>query len=377
MRTRTPSGSALQDAVDLYRQPGPVTSLYLSLDAVDDPRGIDLRWRHSRSQLAASGAPESDLRVLDEQVAAARADPGPRVLAAFVADARLLAAHSLERCDEYDLCRYGSLAAGGPFLAWAQRSIGYLVVVTDHTGADISVRRWPAIRDGVSHVEGSHDEIVRTAAGGWRAWSQARYQRRVVDSWEHNATEVAEAVSALARESAAELVLITGDIRSVRMMHDALPQRLQSLTRIVEGGSTRDEEGWSPALDKHLLDAVESTNHATAVALIAAWRSLEGQGRLATAGARATASALRAAKVATLLIGYDSADRRTTWLGPDRHQVALTFAELAPLDLPVHRVPLADAFIGAALATGADVRVVPGDLSGELPDGVGAVLRFP
>jgi hypothetical protein len=83
------------------------------------------------------------------------------------------------------------------------------------------------------------------------------------------------------------------------------------------------------------------------------------------------------AKVAMLLIGYDAAERRTTWLGIDRRQVALTFAELAPLKSPVHGVPLADAFIGAALATGAEVRVVPADVSAELPDGVGAVLRLP
>lgn len=44
--------------------------------------------------------------------------------------------------------------------------------------------------------------------------------------------------------------------------------------------------------------------------------------------------------------------------------------------MPVHRVPLADALIGAALATKADVYFLPPDLADAPPDGVAAVLRY-
>ena len=377
MRTQAASGSAFGQAADLYRHAGPISSLYLSLDAADDVRRIDLRWRHLRAELDTAGAPEGDLLVLDAQVATARRHPGPRVLAAFVANGVLLAAHLLDHCDEHDLSRYDSLPAAGPMLAWSQLEVRYLVVVTDHTGADITERRWPASPEAVVHVEGSNDEIVRTAAGGYGAWSQGRYQRRAVDSWEHNAAEVAATVAGLVDQTAAQLVLVTGDIRSVRMLHEALPAHVQPMVHVVEGSGTRDEEGWSPALEKHLIETVDRSNRAAATALLEFWRDQYGQGSAVTAGLRDTALALREARVATLLIAYDRADERRAWVGPDPQQLALTFHDLADLSVPVRRVPLADAFIAAALATGAEVRVVPADLSAALPDGVGSVLRFP
>ena len=148
------------------------------------------------------------------------------------------------------------------------------------------------------------------------------------------------------------------------------------MVHVVEGSGTRDEEGWSPALEKHLIETVDRSNRAAATTLLAAWRDQYGQGSAATAGLRDTALALREARVATLLIAYDRADERKAWVGPDPQQLALNFHDLADLSVPVRRVPLADAFIAAALATGAEVRVVPADLSAELPDGVGSVLRF-
>ena len=376
MRPPTVRETAVRDAEDLYRQPGPITSLYLGLNEVDDPHRIDLRWHHLRGELSVAGTPEADLALLDEQVTTSRDHRGPRVLAAFCAEGRLLASRLLEQASGPDRAVFGPLPAGGPLLAWAQQRITYLLVVTDHTGADITVRQWPAETQAVTHVEGSNDDIESHAADGWAGLSQSRYQRRAIDSWEHNAVEGAAAVTRAVDESHAEVVLITGDIRSVLLLHEALPAHVRQRARVLDEGGTRGDAGISPAVDADVLDLIERTNTAATNELLHTWRDLTGQAGPATTGARATAAALHEGKVATLLVDYDEANHHTGWLGPEPAQVAVGRHELAPLGVSLHRVPLADALIRAAVATGADVHMLPPNLSDGPPDGVAGILRY-
>lgn len=376
MRTQTARDEAVQEARELYRQQGPVTSVYLGLDDVDTPQRIGQRWRRLRGELSAAGAPDGDLAVLDEQVATSQQHPGPRVLAAFGSDGRLLASRLLEHAPQQDRAYFGPLPLGGPFLAWAQQRVTYLLVVTDHTGADITARQWPAETWAVTHVEGSNDDIESHAGGGWAGLAQSRYQRRAVDSWEHNAEEVASAVTQWADDVQADVVLVTGDVRSVHLLLDALPLHVRQRAHALESGGTRGEGGISPAVDPDVHDLVGRRNTSVTEELLRTWRDLAGQGGPASTGARATAAALREGKVATLLVAYDKANHHTGWLGPEPAQVALGHQELSALGLPVHRVPLADALICASVATGADVHILSSSPEDGLPEGVAGILRY-
>lgn len=125
-----------------------------------------------------------------------------------------------------------------------------------------------------------------------------------------------------------------------------------------------------------MLDLIERTNTAATNEVLRTWRDLTGQGGPTTTGARATAAALREGKVATLLIDYDEANQHTGWLGPEPAQVTVGRHDLAPLSVPLHRVPLAGALIRGAVATGADVHILPPTLSDGPPDGVAGILRY-
>jgi peptide subunit release factor 1 (eRF1) len=196
------------------------------------------------------------------------------------------------------------------------------VVIADKVGADLYARTGPigdhaegrlGGEDVVERsVDGDTENIQRSAPGGW---SQRRFQQRSENTWERNASEAADAVVALADEVQAQLVVLGGDVRATGFLADALPQRIQEITRPIEAASRA--EGASiehMADDVHRLVRTVSAERLTAV--LATFDEELGQHDRAVDGPAAVVTALQMATVETLLVSSKASGDRTAWVGP-------------------------------------------------------------
>jgi hypothetical protein len=83
--------------------------------------------------------------------------------------------------------------------------------------------------------------MLHKAPGG--GWSHLRYQKRAEDSWERNATEVAEAVASLVRRHRPRVVLLAGDPHAKSDFLEHAPAGIRDLT--LELGTGGRAEGTS------------------------------------------------------------------------------------------------------------------------------------
>ena len=323
---------------------GPVVSLYLGLDDRADPNRILLRWRQQRTLLEQRGARPEDLQALEEEVASATFHPGRRALAAFATEGRAHLSWLLERASIEDSSTVGPLPALVPLLSWEQRRTTYLIALADHTGVDLTVGVWPNHDVEIRRVEGTDDEVTPHQSGGWAALAMTRYQRRVLDSWQHNAREAAQAIVEEADAHQVDVIALTGDLRSVQLLRSALPERLTGLVEVMPVGGTRGQAGASPRLQADLDAVITSRAAKRDRALLDRWHDLRGAAHRSVEGAIATSRALEEEAVETLLIG-------------------------------AHSVPRANVKVRDALGSGATVHVLPDPLAGGLIDRVGAILR--
>lgn len=337
------------DALVDFVPRGPVASLYLDTAGVaeDAAEQVRLRWKGLRGQLADDGAPAAALEALDTCVD--DANPGA-TLAAFADEAGLRWARHLPSRHGGSEAVVGALPSLAPLLAARQGEIPYVVVATDRLGADL-LAVVPEHGETQRTVEGEDLHATRSAPGGW---SQRRFQQRAENRWEANAGEVAEAVTKLVDDTAAQLVVATGDVRAVQFLRAALPDRVSALLAEVQGDySTVD----NAAEQAHVLVAETAARRTELV--LAEYARERGQEGKACAGAEPVQSALSAGQAATVL------------LDPTR-----TRGKRAALPEQAGQAPLDDVLIRAAAATDADVWVVPPGAPQLDDSGVGALLRY-
>jgi peptide subunit release factor 1 (eRF1) len=367
--------NTIQSAVDLItarelvRPLTPVASVYLGLAAADPVADAEedllLRWRAIESRLAGQGADRATIDAVGSLVARAVPDQGE--LAVFAAGGRVLLAQPIRGGAPFDRARFGAPADVVPLLAWLQRHPPYVLVVTDRTGADVTAAPGGGAPATTWTVVGPDDEIERNAPGGW---SQPRYQRRAEDSWQHNASAVAESVTRALREVRAGLLMVAGDVRAVQFLRDQLPPsvRRQLTVRHLPGG--RGNDG-SQATRRAAIDAAVDEYVANR-----SWMALERFGergpRATTHGAAATLAALAAGRVDTLFVSTRVDNDRTAWFGPN------SLCAASPEEIPADGAGqvlagrLVDVAVRAALLTDAEVWIV----DQPFPEGVGAICRF-
>ncbi|MEV6958689.1 Vms1/Ankzf1 family peptidyl-tRNA hydrolase [Streptomyces sp. NPDC051207] len=107
-----------------------------------------------------------------------------------------------------------------------------LVAYIDRTGADFELRGATGPRDA-GRLEGRQPPVHRTASADW---SERHFQLKVENTWEHNAGEIAEALSAAYDECGAELVVLVGDTRERPAVHERLPDAVREVTVETEHG---------------------------------------------------------------------------------------------------------------------------------------------
>ncbi len=201
-------------------------------------------------------------------------------------------------------------------------------------------------------------------------------RNRAEDSWRHNAAAVAEACREPLRETGARLLIVSGDVRAVQLLEEHLPASVHAQVSIRHLSGGRHPDG----SERHRAERVAAVTQAAAAehtaALLTRFTEQRGPHGLAVEGRAATLTALAQGRLDTLLVVPGSDGGRFAWFGPQPTQLAR--GDIAPpTGWPeVHRGPVTDVAIRAALLAGAHVRILDPNTTGAPTDGIGGTCRF-
>lgn len=366
----------------LLGRPAPFTTVYLDATR-DDATGaadVQTRWKALRRGLERDCAPAAVLDELDELLRRPTGVPGPhgRVV---VADAegvvvdRVLAeppAQSSAACgDVPDLL---------PAVRAADESTRMLLVELDRQGADLVWSDGSGLRTAeVEVVDGDHDVVHKVPGGGW---SHRRFQNRAEDSWERNAEVVAADLDRQVAERRPEVVLLTGDVRAVALVKDAVGQTVRELLVEVPGGS-RAEGVNRAAFEERVAAVLAAHRERRRDDVLDRFRAEQGRGEGAVTSLDDVVAVLQRGQVAELVLGDPAPgspfalDGRELCVGAGPLELAATAEDLAGIGATgaARRMPALAALVRAAVGQEAGVTFAP-DGAVELVDGVGAVLRW-
>jgi Bacterial archaeo-eukaryotic release factor family 2 len=364
---------------ELLSTPGPYATAYLDATRSKElgPQEVEGRWRALRAALAEQGADEATLDAMQAAVGGHLDVPGSHGQLLVASGGVLRIDDVLPGPPRRETARWAALPHLMPLVAQLGPLVPHVLVVVDRVGAEVTVHG-PDGKDSAS-VQGDDSEVHKTGVGGW---AQNRYQHRAENLWEANARLVAETVESGVKRVAARLVIVAGDVRARTALVDALGEHSRGLVVQLEHGTRADgghDEKLTAAVEEAVARVAAEQDKAVADRFTEAWgRAESGVGDvLATAGLAETVAALRQAQVETLLIVDDPSSDAQAWIGPDPVHIALTAQELTELGV---REPIQDrldaALVRAAAGTDASiVTLAPGQL--DLPDGLGATLRYP
>jgi hypothetical protein len=362
---------SLSEIRTLAAMPEASASVYLDLQSVypvvDTAEDIALRWRALAGRLTDEGADEATVRAIGADVARRPAAPARYV--GFASQGAVRYSRVLPGTTGDDRARFGHAAELAPLLAYQQEHPPYVKVLADRAGADITVVPAGSASGAATEVEGPDDEIERNAPGGW---AQARYQRRAIDSWQHNAAAVAEAVGHALQQVDAQLLLVGGDVRAVQLLREHLDETLHNgvIIETLPGG--RQADGSGPTQEAAVAQAVSDYAADRTGELIDRFQAGHGQAGSAVESIEPTLAALADGRLETLLVVGDTNDDRLAWFGPDL--LCATTRERAGPDAWSGR--LVDVAVRAAVLTDADVRVVPANEGRGPAEGLGGLRRY-
>ncbi|MGN9906796.1 baeRF2 domain-containing protein [Phytohabitans sp. LJ34] len=377
----------------LYAHPGPWASAYLDAtpDTEDAARAVALRWRALRESLAGQGASAGLLSAMDQALDAAPAEPDRRGVALFVSEAAPddVTVERLPTPPRADLARYGALPHTMPLVAQRGEEVGWLRVVADRTGGDLTAFDTGGVRPGagvappaeagtvpptgtVRHsetVRGHESYPIRKVKPG--GWSQARYQREAETTWQRNTGDVAAATTELADTLGPDVLVLAGDVRARQLLLDQLPKRWRERAVVTDAGSRAAGADPEPLDDATTVAVADVADRRTRDA-VDRFGAQAGVGN----GLAAVVNALQREQVEAMLIVDDPSSTDELWIGPEPAQLALDPAQLTEMGVeePV-RVRADAALVRAVAGTGADLVLVGPD-DADLRHGVGAVLRY-
>jgi hypothetical protein len=361
----------LHSLAGVYQHHAPFATIYLDTSgAVDHAlQRIETRWKDVLRELREAGIDGQTC----EALTAARG-PAPHlegstlVLVASAGQVHL--ARSLPDAPATEIVRVSALPYLLPLVDWAQTRVPYVIVLTDREGGDVLGYTDDASPDITGTVDAARFPIHKTGKGGWSA---LRFEHKVENDWKATARDVAESVSRAAELLSARLIIAAGDVHAVQDVREALPENLQSRYVVVEGGRARD--GSDELVATRVLEELAKVVAADTEALLADFAEAIARG--AADGVVATVAALQMAQVATLLLSEAMDETASLFFGPDPLQLSVSPSDVVDMGAAVATEGSAvDVLLRAALASDADVRLVPADTSASPSEGVGALLRF-
>ncbi|MFJ9737551.1 Vms1/Ankzf1 family peptidyl-tRNA hydrolase [Streptomyces sp. NPDC101166] len=358
----------------LYEHSGPWASVYVdtSRHTESTPHERRLTAAAMARQLAEQGADEATCRAVEKAIDELRRSGEPHGRALFARAGEVVLDPPLARPPQADHAEWAPLPRVTPLLELAGQDPLCLVAYVDRRGADLELRSGLG-RQEAGTVTGRQYPIHRTSSADW---SERHFQLKVENTWEHNAGEIADNVSACQEETGADLIVLVGDDRERRAVHERLPQRLRD--RVVEAphgaGSRLLDEDVESARAEHTRRRAEAE-----LERFLAARAPDGEGRSgAVEDVPALVEAAREHRIDELLIRADGPDtRREVWIGEDSDQLAVRRTELKTLGEQNSWAARADdALIRSAVTTDAPVLVLPPESEETPVGGLGALLRW-
>lgn len=366
----------------LLGRPSPFTTVYLDATrtgANGDAEAAD-RWRAVRRSLERDGASAGVLDDIAELVSVATGVRGPhgRVV---VADAEgVVVDRVLSEPPTQSYAVFGPAPALLPAVRAADETVTYLLVAVDRNGADLTWAAGGTVRtEGgpeTETVDGGHDDVHKTREGGL----DRRSQTRAEDSWGRNAEAVAAVLDKRVAERSPDLVLITGDVRAVSLVRDAVGQPTREQLVEVPGGG-RGEGLKKGSFEAHVAEALAAVRKQRSDAVLNRFREAQGRGGGAVTALDDVIEVLRRGQVAELVLHVDSLTsglaERTLWVGPEPLQVATSAGDLESIGVTggAEEMDANVALVRAALGQDAGLTFAE-DGTVDLVDGIGAVLRW-
>ncbi|NEB05446.1 Vms1/Ankzf1 family peptidyl-tRNA hydrolase [Streptomyces sp. SID13726] len=356
----------------LYEHPGPWASVYVdtSRHTADTPHERLLTAAAAARELSRQGADEATCRAVRESLEELRHSSEPHGRAVFARAGEVALRLPLTRSPDGSLVRWAALPHAAPLLELAGEDPVCVVAYVDRKGADIELRGAFG-RQGAGAVSGRPWPVHRTSSSDW---SERHFQLRVENTWEHNAAEIADALAVCQEETGADLLVLVGDEREKRSVHERLPKRLHAL--VVEAG----HGAGSRLLDEDVEDARAGHVRQRAERELERFRAARAPGDDgrpgAVEGVPALVEAAREHRIDELLVHPDGPDaHREVWIGEDPDQLAVRRTDLKILgEQNSWSARADDALIRSAVATGAPALSVTAD---EAPvGGLGALLRW-
>lgn len=366
----------------LLDRPGPWASVCVDATrrAEDVAERHALMARAAHDELSAQGADEATCQAVHDALAAPRREGDAPGRAVYAASGEVVLDAPLGAAPQTDLVCWSALPRLTPLVELTTQDPACLLAYIDRTGADFELRAGPGAQLEAGGVEG-RDWPVQGA--GRADWSERRFHLSAEHAWRENAAAIAEELERLWQECHPEVVLLVGDPRERREVHDRLPEPVRAVTCESEHGGRAAGARDSPPLERDIAQvravrAQEAAEDALERYRAERARAAAGPQQIyAAEGVHALVEAAREHRIGTLLIEPGGSDLgHEVWVGPDPDQVAerrgetsaLGAAEPAPARVD-------DALLRSAAATGAEVLRVHG------PDaptgGLGALLRWP
>lgn len=360
---------------DRFRQlldaPGPFASVYFddSHDTHDAEAQLELKWRALREQLEEQGFDESVTDEIGRAVMDLRAPVGRSGRAVVAGANGVLLNEHLLRPTAKPVVRVSDLPYIVPIVELGIPHPTYLLVVVDHTGADLTTHIDGVLRSET--VEGGGHPVHKAARAETSGHGDP--QLRTEESGRKNIRAVADRVGELFDHNDFDTIFVVGEVRSRSDLVAALPERISERTVPLNAGarhSGTDFEDIQRAIE------AESAKRRLSVIDSAAERFTAEVGRqsgLAAEGLGAVCSALRQGAVDTMIIGEIDdatvvADEGLTAVAPNADVLSEQGSAPAKTLRADEALPLLAISVGAHLVR-TDERIDPAD-------GIGAVLRY-
>lgn len=373
----------------LIHHDGPLTTVCLDATRGDEAGGdreVRSRWNGMRRALERAGAPARTLDAVEEVVLRPTHVPGPHGRYVVASGDTVIFDRVLAAPPVRDEAFHDGAPSLAPAVAAIDEAVRYLLVEIDRQGADLtwSGTESEAPRTALGSVEGGHDVTHKAHAGGWSGWSSRRMEARVEDSWERNAEAVAAELDRAVAEHRPEIVLVTGDVRAVNLLKDAVSRPTAEILTEVPGGSRADGVK-EDAFAQNLHEVVEAYRARRREQVADRLREALGRGDGAVTSLADLVDVLRKGQVAELVVVRNAAgasvahlDEKTLWVGPDPLQLGQRRQDLTDLGVPDDQARELRADIAVLRAAVGQDAGFTFALEGsvDLVDGVGALLRW-
>jgi peptide chain release factor subunit 1 len=355
----------------LLDAPRPFASVYFddSHDTHDAEAQLELKWRAVREELENHGADQAIIEGIEDAVLNLRPPIGRSGRAVIASAAGVVINEHLSRAAATTVVRVSELPYLVPILEQSFDHPDYVLVVVDHSGADITTHIGATLRSET--VDGGGFPVHHAAGAETAGYGDP--QLRSDEAARKNMRAVADRVAELVDDKGIEMIFVVGEVRSRSDLLATLPERLRDRAVALEVGARHSGHDFGEiqqAIEDEFVKRQVSTIDDVAQRFTA---EIGRQSGLAAEGLDAVCSALRQGAVETLIIGEIGdatvvADEALSTVAPNENVLSEQGAAPDKTLRADEALPMFAISVGASLVR-TDERIAPAD-------GVGAVLRY-